>query len=75
MAQGKTVRARQASEGITPPLRVVDPGRSFAPVAMRVRNLSKTYHGGQRSVVALDDIDFQIGEGEFISIVGQEQNP
>jgi NitT/TauT family transport system ATP-binding protein len=37
---------------------------------MRVRNLSKTYRGGQRSVLALDDIDFQIGEGEFISIVG-----
>jgi len=30
----------------------------------------KTYRGGQRSVLALDDIDFEIGEGEFVSIVG-----
>ena len=38
--------------------------------AMRVQGLSKTYRGGQRAVLALDDIDFEVGEGEFVSIVG-----
>jgi NitT/TauT family transport system ATP-binding protein len=68
--QGNVDRIRQAGEERTPLVRVVNPERNSAPPAMRVRNLSKTYRGGQRSVLALDDIDFQIGEGEFISIVG-----
>jgi NitT/TauT family transport system ATP-binding protein len=39
--------------------------------AMRVDHLSKKYHGHQRStVLALDDIDFHVGAGEFVSIVG-----
>lgn len=68
--EGKADPAWQTGEGRSPLIRVVNPARTSSPAAMWVRNLSKTYRGGQRPVLALDDIDFQIGEGEFISIVG-----
>jgi NitT/TauT family transport system ATP-binding protein len=32
--------------------------------------VGKVYYGSEESVVALDDITFDIGEGEFVSIVG-----
>ncbi|HEY0441484.1 MAG TPA: ABC transporter ATP-binding protein [Xanthobacteraceae bacterium] len=35
-----------------------------------VRHLSKVYGGGAERVVALEDIDFTVGDGEFLSIVG-----
>lgn len=39
--------------------------------AMRVDHLSKRYRGQQRStVLALDNIDFHVDAGEFVSIVG-----
>jgi NitT/TauT family transport system ATP-binding protein len=38
--------------------------------AIEVRRLSKVYGGGADAVAALQDIDFTIQEGEFLSIVG-----
>jgi NitT/TauT family transport system ATP-binding protein len=35
-----------------------------------VRRLTKLYGGGANPVVALDDIDFGIREGEFVAVVG-----
>ena len=35
-----------------------------------VRRLSQRYGDGQDAIVALQDIDFSVAEGEFISIVG-----
>jgi NitT/TauT family transport system ATP-binding protein len=41
-----------------------------AAEAIAVRQLSKRYAGRGESVLALDGIDFSIGEGEFVAIVG-----
>jgi NitT/TauT family transport system ATP-binding protein len=38
--------------------------------AISVRSLSKDYGGGADAIAALRDIDFSVGEGEFLSIVG-----
>lgn len=38
---------------------------------LTVKNLTKEYHTKQGSVVALNDIDFQINTGEFASIIGK----
>jgi NitT/TauT family transport system ATP-binding protein len=38
--------------------------------AISVRDLSKVYDGRMGSIAALRDIDFKVGEGEFLSIVG-----
>ncbi len=35
-----------------------------------VRDLGKVYGGGDDAVVALEDIDFTVADGEFLSIVG-----
>lgn len=40
------------------------------PHALRVEGISKTYHSGERTVRALDDIDLQVGQGEFLSVIG-----
>ena len=48
--------------------------RVAAPTAVRaaiaVRHLGKDYGGGANAIAALRDIDFSVGEGEFLSIVG-----
>jgi NitT/TauT family transport system ATP-binding protein len=45
-----------------------------APVARRetiaVRRLSMTYGSGASAVTALQDVDFEVAEGDFVSIVG-----
>jgi NitT/TauT family transport system ATP-binding protein len=46
------------------------PGAGTAADVIEVRRLSKVYGGGADAVVALEDIDFDVGEGEFLSIVG-----
>ena len=37
---------------------------------LEIRNLSKTYHTKTSEIKALEDINFDVNEGEFISIVG-----
>jgi NitT/TauT family transport system ATP-binding protein len=48
--------------------------RVAAPTAVRaaiaVRHLAKDYGAGGNAIAALRDIDFSVGEGEFLSIVG-----
>ena len=46
------------------------PGAGAAGEVIEVRGLSKVYGGGPDAVVALDDIDFAVADGEFLSIVG-----
>jgi NitT/TauT family transport system ATP-binding protein len=42
-----------------------------APPAVAVRGLSKTFEAAKgRSVVALQDIDLELGAGEFVSLIG-----
>jgi len=38
--------------------------------AIEVAHLTKKYSAGRDTVLALDDIDFSVAEGEFVSIVG-----
>ena len=37
---------------------------------LELRNISKIYHLGGEEIRALDDVSLDIGEGEFISIIG-----
>jgi NitT/TauT family transport system ATP-binding protein len=46
------------------------PAMDAARDVIAVRRLSMTYGGGGDAVTALRDIDFTVGEGEFMSIVG-----
>lgn len=38
---------------------------------LRVENLSKVYGKGKNKVVAVDDVNFSVEKGEFVSIVGR----
>jgi NitT/TauT family transport system ATP-binding protein len=42
-----------------------------APALIKARGLSKTYATGSREVTALKNLDFDIHDGEFVSVVGQ----
>ncbi|MBU9943119.1 MAG: ABC transporter ATP-binding protein [Dermatophilaceae bacterium] len=44
--------------------------RPTAPVAARVEHLSKIYGKGATAVRALDDVDLEIGQGEFTAVMG-----
>jgi ABC-type lipoprotein export system ATPase subunit len=37
---------------------------------LRLEGVSKRFHRGQETVVALDDVTFEVGPGEFIGLVG-----
>ncbi len=41
-----------------------------APAMIRCENLTKIYNPGENEIHALDDVSFQIDDGEFIAIVG-----
>jgi NitT/TauT family transport system ATP-binding protein len=47
-----------------------NPDAGVAPLIM-ARGLSKTYATGRREVTALKNLDFDIYDGEFVSVVGQ----
>jgi ABC-type lipoprotein export system ATPase subunit len=40
------------------------------PALIRARNVSKTYAMGDQTVRALEDVSLEIGEGEFVAIMG-----
>ena len=42
-----------------------------APALIQARGLSKTYVTGSGEVTALKSLDFEIYDGEFVSVVGQ----
>ena len=39
--------------------------------SIRVQNLMKIYNPGENEVRALDDVSLDIGQGEFVAIIGQ----
>jgi NitT/TauT family transport system ATP-binding protein len=47
-----------------------EPREPTSSVVVRVDGVGKTFGSGQDSLVALQDIDLSIGEGEFISLIG-----
>jgi NitT/TauT family transport system ATP-binding protein len=49
----------------------LDTGADRAPALIRARGLSKTYITGSREVTALKSLDFEVYEGEFVSVIGQ----
>ncbi len=49
---------------------VPSPAPDARPVLFRARGLSKVYRTGEVSVVALHDVDLDIGAGEFIVLLG-----
>src|SRR5215831_10068807 len=40
------------------------------PVAVRVRDVSQTYHDGKSAVSALDRVSLDVAEGEFVCLLG-----
>ena len=40
------------------------------PAKLQVQNVSKTYHGARQTVEALNDINLQVAEGEFVCLLG-----
>ena len=40
------------------------------PAKLQVQNVSKTYHGARQTVEALQDINLQVAEGEFVCLLG-----
>ena len=51
-------------------LRAVAPTTAVSRDVIAVRKLTKRYGGGPNAIVALEDIDFSVADGEFMSIVG-----
>lgn len=44
--------------------------RAPHPVAIRVTQVSKRFTGKRSTTTALDDVSFEIGSGEFVSLIG-----
>ena len=57
-------------EDVLQGLAVAPAAASAARAAISVRALSKDYGASADAIAALRDIDFSVGEGEFLSIVG-----
>lgn len=38
---------------------------------IEIKNLGKTYSGGDREAVAIQEMDFHIDDGEFVTVMGQ----
>lgn len=49
----------------------IDASADRAPALIQARGLSKTYVTGSGEVTALKGLDFEIYDGEFVSVVGQ----
>jgi len=58
----------EAIRAVAAPL---DPGPAQTPVLIRAHGLSKTYVTSSGEVTALKGLDFEIYDGEFVSVVGQ----
>lgn len=52
---------------VSRPRKIIDPN---APVVLSVKNLSKRYKKGRQQVVVLNDVSFDIKQGEIIAITG-----
>lgn len=48
-----------------------DPGTDPAPALIHAHGLSKTYVTGTGEVIALKNLNFEVYDGEFVSVVGQ----
>jgi NitT/TauT family transport system ATP-binding protein len=48
----------------------VEPGAARARTLIRARGVAKSYRTGDGEVESLRPLDFEVGEGEFVSVVG-----
>src|SRR5919206_212102 len=62
-------KPRQRESALEGSLREAQPGIDAREI-IAVRHLWKLYGGGPDAVTALQDIDFAVGNGEFVSVVG-----
>jgi NitT/TauT family transport system ATP-binding protein len=75
-AQSPTMRSVKAGVSPAPEESLLDRSPSETPVAafareiIAVRHLWRRFGAGADEVVALQDIDFSVADGEFVSIVG-----
>jgi NitT/TauT family transport system ATP-binding protein len=58
----------EAIRAVTAPL---DPGPTPTPALIRARGMSKIYATGSGEVTALKGLEFEIRDGEFVSVVGR----
>src|SRR5215211_2690554 len=47
-----------------------DPEAGLAPVTLNLTDVRRTYQMGEEQVRALSGVDLEIGEGEFVAIMG-----
>jgi NitT/TauT family transport system ATP-binding protein len=45
-------------------------GPAEAPVAIRIRNVSQTYHDGHSTLQALEQVSLDVAQGEFVCLLG-----
>ena len=64
-------RGEEVSPGaVAPPLKPVEPAATLAPeAAIRIVGVSKSF-GDSGEIRALDDVSFDVGRGEFVSVLG-----
>jgi NitT/TauT family transport system ATP-binding protein len=48
----------------------IEPGKTRARTLIRARGVAKSYRTGDGEVESLRPLDFEVGEGEFVSVVG-----
>jgi len=46
------------------------PGAGSAPALLRLRGVTRVYGQGQAALRALDGVDLDVGEGEFVAVMG-----
>jgi NitT/TauT family transport system ATP-binding protein len=44
--------------------------RTATPVAIRIRDVSQTYHGGHSAIQALERVSLDVAQGEFLCLLG-----
>lgn len=59
-----------ADVAIHPKMTLVRKATDSAPPLVAIKNLVKTYHSARGPITALSDIDLDIANGQFVSIVG-----
>jgi NitT/TauT family transport system ATP-binding protein len=62
-------QARRPGAAAGPVPRALRPAPD-APIAVRIRNVSQTYHDGHSSLQALDQVSLDVAQGEFVCLLG-----
>jgi NitT/TauT family transport system ATP-binding protein len=63
------VHSPAPSAPASPPARTLRPAPE-APLAIRIRNVSQSYHDGHSTLQALDQVSLDVARGEFVCLLG-----